>query len=505
MDNPSAYLSDRALQRRADMGIPIDSSDFPVNPFCISEIVNTGADIFATTRWLNGVTVRVLDTATVLPLLRNINFIKKIEYTGMDIPLPQSIPALISIPDENASNSASYGKGLSQISQLNGLPLHQRGFRGAGIQIAVIDGGFINANLHIALDSLRNEGRLLGTCDFAYRTDNVFSRHTHGAAVLSTMAANLPDSLIGTAPDAAYWLLLTERIQGEYPVEADLWISAAEFADSAGADIATTSLGYFAFNDTSLNYKYFDLNGQTIRASIAANIAAEKGLLVFIAAGNDGAGTWHYINIPADAQNIISVGAVNSEGLSAGFSAYGPTVDGRVKPELAAQGVNAAIGNFYTGNLFTLNNGTSFATPILAGMTACLLQSLKASNISYSPQTVKEALIHSASLYPASDAQQGYGIPNFEAALAWFSTSQNIEYQNNNNFEIKQENGCFNIRINTEGKNNKIAIFNAMGQLLQFTATENTEISIDKTRFPKGILLVKIQNEQFLGVKKIFN
>ncbi|MDR2824742.1 MAG: S8 family peptidase [Prevotellaceae bacterium] len=507
LENPSIYLSDRALQRRAAMGIAIDSTDLPVNPLYISEIANTGAAIFATTRWLNGVTVCLNDSATILPVLRNINFIKKIEYTGVDVPASLAVPSLISLAERKThSYSTTYGSGFSQINQLNGLPLHQRGFRGAGVQIAVIDGGFTNADSHIAFDSLRNAGGLLGTHDFAYKTDNAFCRNTHGSAVLSTMASNVPGTLIGTAPDAAYWLLLSERTQGEYPVEADLWISAAEFADSVGVDIITTSLGYTVFDDSSLNYNYLtDLNGQTIRASRAADIAAGKGIVTLNAVGNEGRGTWHYISVPADAQQVISVGAVNSAGLAAGFSSYGPTADGRVKPELSAEGVSAAIGNFYDTNQFTTSGGTSFATPILAGMTACLLQALKVNNISYSPETVKNALIHSTSLYPDVDDQKGYGVPNFETAFAFFLTTKINENQTVNYFEIKKESNFFNIKINIMGGKNEIAIFDALGQCLRMISTKNSEILIDNAAFRRGILFVKVQNEQFVSVKKIIN
>ncbi|MDR1652461.1 MAG: S8 family peptidase [Prevotellaceae bacterium] len=506
LENPSVYLSDRALLRRTEMNIPVDSSDIPVNPLYISEISNTGAEIFATTRWLNGLTVRLNDSAAILPLLRDFNFIEKIEYTGIDI--QPSAFAAASIPAENIINnsySTTYGGGYSQINQINGLPLHQRGFRGGNIQIAVVDAGFTNADVHTAFDSLRADGRLLGTRDFAYNTGNVFCRSTHGAAALSTMASNVPESLIGVAPDASYWLLLSERIQGEYPVEADLWITAAEFADSVGADIITTSLGYFNFNDYSLNYSYTDLNGQTIRASRAADIAAEKGIILFNAAGNEGASSWRYINVPADAQQIISVGAVNSAGISASFSSYGPTADGRVKPELCAEGVSAAIGNFLTPDYFSTGSGTSYATPILAGMTACMLQELKAGNISYSPATVKDALIRSSSLFPANDEQQGYGIPDFETALTLFLTSQTSELQNINYFNIKEENNFYYIKINIAAQTNAVSVFNTLGQCLQYVSTKNAEILIDKTAFPKGILLLKVQNEKFAAVEKVVN
>jgi len=506
INNPAQYLSNKALVRRAAMNIPIDSTDLPVNLFYVNQISSTGAEIFAVSKWQNGVTVRLADTATVLPLLRTFNFISKIEYTGLDVIDINSLKSnkysrMLSVESANSE----YGNGLTPLVQLNGKPLHDRGFRGAGITIAVIDGGFTNADTHIAFDSLRVSGRLLGTHDFAYRTDNVFNRATHGALVLSTMASNVPDSLIGTAPDANYWLLMSERMQGEYPVEADLWISAAEFADSVGADIITTSLGYAVFNDSLLNYRYSDLDGQTIRASRAACQAAEKGIVVFNAAGNEGKSTWHYINAPADADKIISVGAVKSDSTTADFSSFGPTADGRIKPELCAMGFNTAVANCNTTDRFSYSSGTSLSTPVLAGMTACLLQALKAKNINYNPEKIRNTLIESASIFPQSTDQSGYGIPNFETAFYSFLYSKNEEIRQNNFFKINYLGN--KILINFENKNvkNSIYIFDISGRILQHISTDNGEISLNKNIFPQGIFLLKINSDKYSAVKKVIN
>lgn len=503
---PDAYLSPKALERRLAMNIPIDSTDLPVNSAYLNQIAATGAEIFALTKWQNGVTVRLTDTASVLPQLRNMNFISKIEYTGIEAndlsPLNSTTSnRLLSVE----TSDANYGYGLTPLTQLNGKPLHDRGFRGTGITIAVIDGGFSNANTHIAFDSLRNEGRLLGTHDFAYRTNNVFTRSVHGAQVLSLMASNVPDSLIGTAPDAQYWLLMSERILGEYPVEADLWIAAAEFADSVGVDIITTSLGYAVFDDNTLNYTYSDLDGQTIRASRAACQAAEKGILVFNSAGNEGNSSWHYISVPADAQKIITVGAVDSVGVPASFSAYGPTYDGRIKPELCAMGYNVTVADCRTTDQFASGSGTSYSSPVLAGMTACLLQALKANNVAYSPANVIDALIVSASNYPGHTNNSGYGIPNFETVYASFIPAENIEILQNDFFTINNFDNTILIKFNNHSSKNKVSVFNIAGQILKSVSTEKSEISLNKNLFPKGILLLKIEDEKFSSVKKVIN
>ncbi|MCL2597259.1 MAG: S8 family peptidase [Paludibacter sp.] len=505
---PAAYLSEKALARRQTMNIPIDSTDLPVNSLYINQITATGAEVFALTKWQNGVTIRLADTdtASVLPQLRNLNFITKIEYTGIDV-------ADVATSNSNINNrllsvetsDSDYGDGLTPLVQLNGKPLHDMGFRGAGVTIAVIDGGFINADNHIAFDSLRTSGRLLGTHDFAYRTDNVFRQSTHGAQVLSLMASNLPDSLIGTAPDAQYWLLISERIQGEYPVEVDLWITAAEFADSIGADIITSSLGYTTFNDNSLNYHYSDLDGQTIRASRAASQAAEKGIVVFNSAGNDGNNDWHYIGVPADARKIISVGAVNAQGSAANFSSYGPTFDARVKPELCAMGYNTTVANCLTTDKFTKGSGTSYSAPILAGMTACLLQALKEKSVPYTPDDVINKLIESASNFPSNTDQCGYGIPDFVSALYSFISTDNIETNENEFFTIKYFGNKIIIEFVNQDKTNSVTVYNTLGQILLSTCGENDEISFDKSIFPKGILILGIKNQYFSTIKKMIN
>ncbi len=221
--------------------------------------------------------------------------------------------------------------------------LHNMGFRGQNAAIAVIDDGFSNAHINPVFDSLRLQGRLLGTRDFVMGDTMVFEDDAHGAMCLSTMAGLKPGTIIGSAPKASYWLLRSEDANTETPSEEYNWIRAAEFADSVGADVCTTSLGYTTFDNSSYNHTFATLDGKTANMSIAATMAARKGMLMFNAAGNGNGGSWPLIGIPADADSICTVGAVDSLSVITGFSSLGPTADGRIKPDLCAEGGKAYV------------------------------------------------------------------------------------------------------------------------------------------------------------------
>jgi hypothetical protein len=240
--------------------------------------------------------------------------------------------------------------------------------------------------------------------------------------VLSCMAAKVPGVMVGTAPGASYWLLRTEDANSEYLIEEHNWASGAEFADSAGADLINSSLGYTTFDDKSTNHKYADLDGKTAPATKAAAIAAKKGLIICNAAGNEGDGDWRYIGAPADAEGILTVGGVDPEGIAAAFSSLGPASDGRLKPNVAAQATETIVasvsGNFYP------SQGTSFASPILCGMVACLLQA----NPGRLPADVIKAIELSGNKYHNPDSVLGYGIPDFIRANRFLGGDKDFDY-----------------------------------------------------------------------------
>jgi hypothetical protein len=403
------------LDRRARQGIELDSTDLPVNQDYIQAVLDEGSLYLTKSKWFNSVTVAVpnddiRDSILDLPFVINAFPVGKYGDT------PKVDDKFAPIATEKSQipqplTETDYGLAFNQIDMIGGVSLHNQGYRGEGMLIAVLDGGFSNVNNHPAYERLRNEGRLIGGWDFVQQDASVFENSSHGQSVLATMAAYLPGEFIGTAPEASYILCRTEDTNSEFPVELDYWIAGAEFADSAGADIINSSLGYTTFDGVGFNFSYDDMDGNTTRGSIGADKAASKGILVVNSAGNSGAGSWQYIGAPADGDSVLAIGAVSADGIRASFSSQGPSSDGDIKPNVCAQGFAAAIVN--SGGEVSVGNGTSFAGPIIAGMAACLWQ---ANLDSATNMDVFHAIEQSAHQFNNPDGLYGYGIPNFAKA-----------------------------------------------------------------------------------------
>jgi serine protease AprX len=309
--------------------------------------------------------------------------------------------------------------------------LHNLGFTGKGMLIALLDAGYASADQLPALDSLFQSGRLLGTRDFVQPGNNVFDPaiNGHGTMVLSTMAALQPGTLVGTAPHASYFLIRTEDAPTEYIVEEYNWVSGAELADSIGADIINSSLGYTEFDDPTQNHTYQNMDGNTAIATIGADRAASRGILVVNSAGNSGASPWFYIGSPADGDSVFTIGAVDALGNYASFSSKGPTYDKRIKPNIATQGQGAAF--IAPWGSLSYGNGTSFSSPIAAGSMACLWQAHPDLN----NMQLMEVVMQTASLANNPDSLMGYGIPDFSAAHASLSAGRN-EYTPGEEFTL---------------------------------------------------------------------
>ena len=291
-------------------------------------------------------------------------------------------------------------------------PLHEAGFRGEGITIAVIDGGFYGVDQDSA--AYPSE-QIIGWKDFLEKDSTFFTdiNESHGSMVLSTMLTEKNDDgqALGTAPGANYFLIRTEDIYAEYPGEMNNLARGIRYADSIGADIITISLGYRQFDNPDDDLKYEDINGKSA-VSLAATEAARNGRIVVVAAGNDGNDPWHYIAVPSDADSILCVGAVDEDSIVAPFSSFGPTADGRELPQVSAWGVKSMVYSPSADSCIR-KNGTSFAAPRIAGMAACLRQAMP----QLSAMDLRRMIIESASNYPNWDPQMGYGIPN--AAAIW--------------------------------------------------------------------------------------
>jgi len=420
IDNPSEFLSQRAIDRRQIQGIAIDETDIPVNPAYLNGVAGTGAVLLNPTKWLNGVTVftidpSVIDAINALPYVANV-ILSAVDNTGEQIEKSffkneiYDDSQVYNYKQGNETGAFDYGMGLNQIQMLGGDVFHEMGYRGQGKVIAVLDAGFINANTLPVYDSLWQNNQVLGTHDFVRGGEVQFDAHPHGTMVLSCMGGNIPGELIGTAPKASYWLLRSEDTGSEYLIEEYNWVSAAEFADSVGADVINSSLGYTVFYDPTQDHTYADMDGNTTPVTNGADMAAKKGILVVNSLGNEGSGSWYYLNAPSDGDSVLGIGAVDGGGNIASFSSHGPSYDGRVKPDVVAQGSGVYVADPNGG--FTFSGGTSFSSPILAGMAACLWQA----NPSLNNMQIADAIRQSADRYLNPDDMYGYGLPDFVLA-----------------------------------------------------------------------------------------
>ena len=407
VDKPEAFLSAEAIARRERMGIAVEADDCPIAPAILDQLAQTGVKPILTSKWMRTVVVESEDygveqTLRQLPMVDSVRFVWQGEATA---PLDRVESGERLAPTKEPKKSP-YGYALGQIKLLNGLKLHRAGFRGQGMRVAVIDAGFLNADRMRVFDSLR----LLGTYNIVSPGQSVFAEDEHGTKVLSCLAANAPGWMVGTAPEASYWLIKSEDSRSEYPIEEDYYVAALEFADSVGVAVVSSSLGYYTFDDDSLSYTQADLDGHTAFISRAAHRAAEKGLLLFSSAGNEGNSTWEKITFPADTEGILTVGSMTSQKERSRFSSKGLTADGRIKPDLVALGSGSCVvvGSGEIG----YGSGTSFATPILAGMGICLWQALP----QLSPQELIDLLRQSGSQAERPDAELGYGLPNLYKA-----------------------------------------------------------------------------------------
>jgi len=412
---PGEFLSQRALERRERANIPVVENDLPVSPTYLTELKNNGLQIHGVSRWLNAVTL-IADSSEIKKA-HALPFVKSIEYIGPHLKFrnPSNRPVKKRKPEPDypkpGGTQNPMGYTTLQNSLLNIQPLYAAGYRGKGIWVAVMDGGFTNADTMPFFDSVGIQGRLYPGWDFVERDAGLFEAAAHGTSVLSVMAANLPGYFVGGAPDATYFLLKTEDTGGEYPVEEANWISGAEWADSIGVDIINASLGYTSFNDTTLSHTYATLNGRTAIGSRGAAIAATKGMIICNSAGNEGNDGWHYIGVPADAPGLIAVGAVDSDGARANFSSFGPTPDGRIKPDLVAPGDDVVVaGN--VGTELGVSSGTSLASPMLVGAIAALWSAYPEKNAA----EILDAVFQSADQYEHPDNERGWGLPDMTNA-----------------------------------------------------------------------------------------
>ncbi len=437
LNNPSAYLSARAIARRTRYTIPIDSTDLPVTKRYLDSIrAVPNITILNHSKWMNQVAIRTTDP-NALSKIASFPFVKsvagiaargkslkpvdkekfKIETIGPELPGKFSIHSRLQL---------DYGQSSAQIKIHEGEFLHDNGFKGEGMIIAMLDAGFLTYKTNPAFDSVRLNGQVLGERDIVANAINTDISHGHGMNAWSTIAANRPGLMVGSAPKAKFWLFRTEDIASEYPIEEQNWLVAAEFADSVGADMISSSLGYLDFDNPVFDYSYAQRNGKFALVTRAANLAAKKGILVMNSAGNYGNlnDDRKFVVCPADGDSVVAVGAVNASGQIAGFSSWGPNSAGKVKPNIVSVGQGTIVANG-AGNPAS-SNGTSFSNPNVAGLIICLWQAFP----EFSNMQIIDAVQRSAHKFNNPDARFGYGIPNFKTAHAILIKKRNtLQYQ----------------------------------------------------------------------------
>ncbi|WP_426491996.1 S8 family serine peptidase [Hymenobacter sp. 102] len=409
--NPQAFLSARAIQRRQRQNIAVLPRDLPVSPAYVQQLkAVSGVQLWYTSRWFNAAVV-ACDSAT-LQQVQALSFIRSAQTLNRGLPGTRKPKG--EDPDEpqvlERGTRSQYGKAYTQAQMIGAVQMHDAGYRGEGMQIAVFDAGFPGVNTASAFASIFSEQRLASTFNVVSKSTQVFTSNSHGTHCLSAIGANQSGLYIGTAPKATFRLYITEDVASEHPIEEANWLIAAEKADSAGVDIISSSLGYSTFDFPSIDYTYANMNGRTALSTRAATVAARVGMVVVSAAGNEGNGNWRYITAPADADSILTVGATDSLSVVAGFSSRGPTADGRIKPNVGAMGVQTAIVS--PSGAVTRGNGTSYACPVTAGMVAGFWQA----NPTLTAQQVISFLQRSGTRATAPNDETGYGIPNFVRA-----------------------------------------------------------------------------------------
>ena len=430
LEEAEEFMSPKALARRYKYNIDLTATDLPLSTDYISALEEEGYATLGQSNWLNALLISSPEEVSEDILLSK-PYVKHVIWAALEIPGGRSEPMGWSTLAPAFNNSrfwqtataTDHGSASGQIRMLNGQFLHDNGWMGQGMTLAVLDAGFIKVDELLAFSEMIDEERVTATYDFVDYDHDVFESSGHGTNVLSTMAGELDQSYMGTAPEANYQLLKTEDINSEQIVEEFNYVLGLEYADQMGADIINTSLGYTRYNHVAMDHAQSDLDGDHLVASVGADLAASKGLIVINSAGNEGNNSWRYTSIPADGDSVLAVGSVSIEGVRSTFSGEGWPESENIKPNVMALGEAVAIIN--TAGEIVNSNGTSFSAPIVAGLTACLWQAFPERN----NMEIIRAIEQSSSQYLNPDKLSGYGIPDFQAAYA-------LLYQERNELDI---------------------------------------------------------------------
>jgi len=496
LENPAEFLSQRAIDRRLHYQIPLAENDLPVSQVYLDSLNHHEINILYSSKWMNAVVAETSDS-NMADLISSYSFVTGIE-------LLYRTPRLKSVSNKFMETySDAILPSDHQVEMLNGHKLHEQGYRGEDMIIAVIDGGFNNADSILGFQSLWQNGQVHGIRNFVDPSANFFwsINGSHGANVLSIMAGYLPGEFGGTSMQAGYWLIQTEDTQTEFRIEEANWLAGAELADSAGVDVINSSLGYSdRFTDSSQNYNYSDMDGKTTLVTRAATLAASKGMLVVTSAGNSGrpGDPWEYIIAPSDGDSILGVAAVDAEGVRAIFSSRGPSSDDRIKPDVATQGQATVL--IRSNGLVSAGNGTSFSSPVMAGLATCLWQKHR----DISNYEIIKAIRRTSSQYHSPDSLLGYGIPNLELADLLLSATKPVA----DRLHVFPNPATQYISLwfpDTDEAGNYYEIIDVTGRKMQegriYSNNQNqAEINVERLNAGTYLILVNSQFERMKGI-----
>ncbi len=504
LEYPQAFLSPKSLERRLRLGISIIEEDLPVNPLYIQGVLQTsGGVLHHVSKWFNSMTLNLnaLDSAaqvSAISQVSSLSYVQEVKYFALNnaevgkkrLKQEDEIgPIQFALPSQKG-----YGWGFHQLNMVNTIRLHEAGYHGQGVDVGIFDSGWLKADVMKAFEPIRDEGRLMMTRDFVNpQLPNVFDNSSHGTYVWGIMAGVMQDQFIGAAPLSNYYLFQTEDVDSEFRIEEDNWVAAAELADSLGLDVINSSLGYSLFDDDTMNYQYSDMTGKVSRASIAAEKLSKKGVIVVNSAGNSGNSPWYFITAPADADGILTVGAVDSVMNVAAFSSHGPTYDGRVKPNVSAMGVKTYYP--FSDDKVGKGNGTSYSGPIIAGSTASLLSALG----NRSPQDVRNTIERTGNLFPSYNFDMGYGLPDFWWAYNLLIKNESLPSTQLDCIFPNPAKGLINVK--TKGSPIlSLGVTNALGQRMtninwsQSWIKNYVQLSI--SHLPQGTYFLTIETEE---------
>lgn len=493
LSRPIDFLSEKAIQRRLNQNIDINDLDLPVKKEYIQSVRDAGAETFFTTRWLNAVLVQC--DAALVPALEGLSFVHHVELVAPEAKLQSGGRRSFNLRRKNNTIGVETE---SQLQMIGIDKMHQAGYRGEGVVIAILDSGFPGVDAVPAFQHVFRDGRFgeAVSFDFVHNSADVFQFDDHGTEVFSVIAADVPDAYTGGANQATFLLFVTEDVPTEYRIEEYNWLFAAERADSAGADIIHSSLGYYDFDDASMNYALSQIDGKTTVVTRAAQWAADRGIVVVTSAGNEGSiPSWRIITPPADGKDVLAIGGVNSTLQKTGSSSIGPTADNRIKPDLVALGLGVKVVKS-NGQISTAS-GTSLAAPLVTSLAAGVLQR-------YPELTSKELislLKQTASQAASPDNMLGYGIPNFQAVVNFREgSSQTRPFEVYPNPLKKDDTLTVSPMDPSKFSSCQIELVSSQGQLLWRAHAKfdwlNKTYKADLSGYPAGLYYIRVLHEK---------